>query len=75
MCIRDSATPLYRFPVFGLLAIAIAAVATGIAREALASFISDAARSVPQASLKPLSSKATVQEAVAGAEAALQSAR
>ena len=69
------ATPLYRFPVFGLLAIAIAAVATGIAREALASFISDAARSVPQASLKPLSSKATVQEAVARAEAALQSAR
>lgn len=58
-------TPLYRFPVFGLLAIAIAAVATGLAREALASFISDASRSAPQASIKPLSSRATVQEAVA----------
>lgn len=68
-------TPLYRFPVFGLLAIAIAAVATGIAREALDHFIAQAGRSVPQASTKPLASKPTVQEAVARAEARLQSAR
>ena len=68
-------TPLYRFPVFGLLAIAIAAVATGVAREALDHFIVEAGRAVPQASTKPLASKPTVQEAVARAEARLQSAR
>ena len=68
-------TPLYRFPVFGLLAIAIAAVATGVAREALNHFIVEAGRAVPQASTKPLASKPTVQEAVARAEARLQSAR
>ena len=69
------ATPLYRFPVFGLLAIAIAAVATGIAREALDHFIAEAGRSVPQASTKPLSTRPVVQDAVARAEAKLQSAR
>jgi alkylation response protein AidB-like acyl-CoA dehydrogenase len=68
-------TPLYRFPVFGLLAIAIAAVATGIAREALDHFIVEAGRSVPQASTKPLASRPVVQDAVARAEAKLQSAR
>jgi alkylation response protein AidB-like acyl-CoA dehydrogenase len=69
------ATPLYRFPVFGLLALAIAAVASGIACEALALFIAQASHSVPQAGARPLAAKATVQEAVARAEAALQSAR
>lgn len=69
------ATPLYRFPVFGLLAISIAAVATGIAQEALAHFIADASRSVPQASIKPLRDRPTVQAAAARAEASLQSAR
>lgn len=69
------ATPLYRFPVFGLLAIAIAAVATGIARDALDHFIAEAGRSVPQASTKPLSTRPVVQDAVARAEARLQSAR
>ena len=68
-------TPLYRFPVFGLLALSIAAVATGIALQTLANFIAQAGHSVPQASSKPLASKATVQDAVARAEAALQSAR
>ena len=68
-------TPLYRFPVFGLLAIAIAAVATGIAREALDHFIAEAGRSVPQASSKPLATRPVVQDAVARAEAKLQSAR
>ena len=68
-------TPLYRFPVFGLLAIAIAAVATGIARQALAGFVEQAGRSVPQASTKPLAARPTVQEATARAQAALQSAR
>lgn len=68
-------TPLYRFPVFGLLAIAVAAVATGIARETLQHFIDEVAAKVPQASTRPLSARATVQDAVARAEAQLQSAR
>lgn len=68
-------TPLYRFPVFGLLALAIAAVATGIAQEALAHFVAEASGGVPQAGTRPLAARPTVQEAVARAEAALQSAR
>ena len=68
-------TPLYRFPVFGLLALSIAAVATGIALQTLADFVAQATHSVPQASSKPLASKATVQDAVARAQASLQSAR
>jgi alkylation response protein AidB-like acyl-CoA dehydrogenase len=68
-------TPLYRFPVFGLLAIAISAVATGIARQAMLHFIGEASAKVPQASQRPLSARATVQDAVARAEAQLQSAR
>ncbi|MES2715242.1 MAG: acyl-CoA dehydrogenase family protein [Pseudomonadota bacterium] len=68
-------TPLYRFPVFGLLAMAIAAVATGVAREALQHFIDEASRSVPQAGTRPLAARATVQDAVAHAEASLQAAR
>lgn len=68
-------TPLYRFPVFGLLAIAIAAVATGVARASLLHFIEEASRAVPQAGTRPLSARATVQDAVARAEAQLQSAR
>jgi alkylation response protein AidB-like acyl-CoA dehydrogenase len=68
-------TPLYRFPVFGLLAIAVAAVATGIGREALQHFIDEASGKLPQASTRPLSARATVQDAVARAEAQLQSTR
>ena len=61
--------------VVGLLAVAIAAVATGVARDALAHFVAEAGRSVPQASTKPLGSRATVQDAVARADASLQAAR
>lgn len=68
-------TPLYRFPVFGLLALAIAAVACGIARDALDSFVAQAATTVPQAGSKPLAARATVQEAVARQHAQLESAR
>jgi len=67
--------PLYRFPVFGLLAVAIAAVASGIAGQALAHFGDLAGRSVPQAGSKPLAARATVQAAVAQAHAQWQGAR
>lgn len=68
-------TPLTKFPLFGLLAISIAAVAAGIARGALDHFAETAARSVPQAGTRPLATRATVQEAMARATAQLQSAR
>lgn len=67
--------PLYRFPVFGLLATAIAAVASGVAGQALDHFAELAGRSVPQAGSKPLAARATVQSAVAQAHAQWQGAR
>lgn len=67
-------TPLYRFPVFGLLALAIAAVACGVARNALDVFMRQAV-AAPAGGGKPLAARATVQDAVARAEAQLRSAR
>jgi alkylation response protein AidB-like acyl-CoA dehydrogenase len=69
------ATPLYRFPVFGLLAMSIAAVATGIARQALDTLVAQAGATQPQASSKTLAQRPAVQQAVARAEAELRSAR
>ncbi len=67
--------PLYRFPVFGMLAIGIAAVAAGIAREAIGAFITLATEKVPQASSRTLAQRPAAQEAVARAEATLRGAR
>lgn len=69
------AGPLYRFPVFGLLALAIASVASGIARAALDEFTRLAAGQVPQGGQRTLAQRATVQEAVARAEAQWRGAR
>jgi indole-3-acetate monooxygenase len=66
---------LYRFPVFGLLALAIAATASGIARAALDELIALADAKVPQGGQRPLAQRATVQEAVARAEAQWRAAR
>lgn len=66
---------LYRFPVFGLLALSIAAVAAGLARRAIDEFVALAARTVPQGGQRTLAQRAAVQEAVAQAEAALRAAR
>lgn len=67
--------PLYRFPVFGLLALAIASVASGIARAALDEFTRLAAGQVPQGGQRALAQRATVQDAVARAEAQWRGAR
>lgn len=67
--------PLYRFPVFGLLAVGIAAVASGIARHAIDALVELAADKVPQAGSKTLAQRPAVQEAVARAEAEWRSAR
>lgn len=69
------AGPLYRFPVFGLLALAIAATASGIARAALDELLRLAAAKVPQGGQRTLAQRATVQEAVARAEAQWRGAR
>jgi alkylation response protein AidB-like acyl-CoA dehydrogenase len=78
-CLTDAAPvvarPLYRFPVFGLLSLAIAAVASGIARLALDELEALAEGKVPQGGQRPLAQRATVQEAVARAEAQWRGAR
>ena len=65
-------TPLYRFPVFGLLALGIAAVACGIARRAIDELVALASDKTPQASSKTLAQRPATQEAVARAEASLR---
>jgi alkylation response protein AidB-like acyl-CoA dehydrogenase len=66
---------LYVFPVFGLLAMGIAAVASGNARAALDDFIAFAASGRTAGSRKPLADRGTAQAALAQAEAQYRSAR
>jgi alkylation response protein AidB-like acyl-CoA dehydrogenase len=66
---------LYAFPVFGLLALGIAAVALGNARGAIEDLIELAGGKVPQGSRRTLAERATAQATLAGAEAALRGAR
>lgn len=68
-------SPLYRFPVFGLLALAIGATASGIARHALDEFVVLAAGKVPQGGQRTLAQRPTVHDALARAEAQWRGAR
>ncbi|MFO1329862.1 MAG: acyl-CoA dehydrogenase family protein [Rubrivivax sp.] len=67
--------PLYRFPVFGLLALGIAAVSCGLARHALDAFADLAGAKVPQGATRVLAQRAAAQDAMARAEAAWRGAR
>jgi len=66
---------LYRFPIFGLLALGIAAVALGIARRAIEELGRLAIEKTPTGAQRRLAERAVVQAEVARAEAAVESAR
>jgi alkylation response protein AidB-like acyl-CoA dehydrogenase len=70
-----SQAPLYAFPPFGLLALGIAAVASGNALAALADVKELAGAKKAQGSSRTLAERGTVQAAFAEASAALDAAR
>src|SRR4051794_30829566 len=67
--------PLYAFPVFGLLALAIGAVGLGIARGALDDVRELAGARVPTGSRRTMAERPVVQSELASAEAQLGAAR
>ena len=67
--------PLYAFPVFGLLALAITGVGLGIARGAVQDLVELAGGKVPSLQVKTLASQTDTQLRVAKAEASLRAAR
>jgi alkylation response protein AidB-like acyl-CoA dehydrogenase len=67
--------PLYRFPVFGLLALGIAGVALGIARASIDSLRELAGTKTPTGSRRALTERSATQARLAEAEAELRSAR
>jgi alkylation response protein AidB-like acyl-CoA dehydrogenase len=66
---------LYRFPVFGLLAIGVASVALGIARRAIDEAVALATHKTPALAQRRLAERGTAQVAIAEAEGALGGAR
>jgi len=67
--------PLYAFPVFGLLAVGVAAVGLGIARAALADFVTLAGAKKPSMSRRSLADHPSAQATAANCWARLRSAR
>lgn len=67
--------PLYRFPVFGVLAVGIASVSLGIARDAIDELVRLAGGKTPVGARRSLAQRSTVQAEVARAEAELGAAR
>lgn len=67
--------PLYAFPLFGLLAVAISSVCLGIGRGALDDLAAIAGGKVPAGGRRTLAERTTVQAEFARAEAALRGAR
>lgn len=69
------ARPLYAFPVFGLLAMGIAAVALGNARGAVEDLVRLAGGKVPTGARRPLAEKPQTQQILAESEGRLRAAR
>ncbi len=67
--------PLYKFPVFGLLALGVASVAIGIARGAVDELLELAGTKWPVGTARRLAERSATQGEVARAEAELGSAR
>ncbi|MEA2458527.1 MAG: indole-3-acetate monooxygenase [Thermoleophilaceae bacterium] len=67
--------PLYAFPVFGLLAMAIGATSLGMARGAIDDIVAIAGARTPTGSSRTLAQRPTAQAEVAAAEARLRAAR
>jgi alkylation response protein AidB-like acyl-CoA dehydrogenase len=67
--------PLYRFPLFGLLSLGIAAVSLGLGAAALDALAELAGAKTPSLQRRKLAERGTVQADVARATAALRSAR
>jgi alkylation response protein AidB-like acyl-CoA dehydrogenase len=67
--------PLYRFPLFGLFALSIAAAALGNARAAIEALVELAADKVGLGSSRTRAERAPTQGAVAAAQASLNAAR
>jgi indole-3-acetate monooxygenase len=73
--VPEAPGPLYRFPLFGLLALSVSAVCTGLARGALEDLKEAAPTRRPLGSTRSLADRGTAQAAVAEAEGALRAAR
>lgn len=67
--------PLYKFPVFGLLALGVASVATGIARGAIDELLELAATKRPTGTARRLLDRSAAQTEIARAEAELSAGR
>jgi alkylation response protein AidB-like acyl-CoA dehydrogenase len=67
--------PLYAFPVFGLLALGIAAATLGIAAAAIDDLVGLAGAKTPQGARRSLAQRAAVQAAVARAGTSVDAAR
>jgi alkylation response protein AidB-like acyl-CoA dehydrogenase len=67
--------PLYVFPIFGLLALGIAAVSLGLARRAIDELAELAGAKIPTGARRPLAERTATQADFARAEALLGSAR
>lgn len=72
---RHQSGPLYTFPIFGLLAVSVASVATGMARGAIQSFVELAKTKRLTGSSRLLNQRAVIQLQVAQAEAQLRAGR
>jgi alkylation response protein AidB-like acyl-CoA dehydrogenase len=67
--------PLYRFNVWSLLALGVAAVPLGVARRALEELLALASEKVPTGSRRTAAQRGVIQRQVAEAEAAIASSR